>query len=708
MPLFPEIGPTYLDEKDRDIKSRIETSYAEWHTLNAAFWSEADIDTRFDAGDQTVYNDVYGNVPALRHRNFIFNRIRRVNNLISGYQRRNRKSTVVIPVENASQQTADQFTKILFHINRNEGVYETISDAFHGATVTGMNLLHVWQDYRRDPVSGNIKVDNCSYNSFLIDPFFRKADLSDCNGIWKRSYLTKGEVISLNPEHAELIAALPTNDNGHDNKFQFMPENYNYAYQGLMTYDEYYYRGYRQQRLLVDKQTGEVMEWRGKSEDDLQEYLDTFPEVELHDQEIPTVKLAILAQGKVIYHGPNPLGIDRYPFVPVFAYYNPQMPYYPYRIQGVTRGLRDAQFLYNRRQVIIGDIFESQINSGFKYKENALINPEDIFLTGQGRGLALKEEAQMSDVEQIQAPQVPPSMFQYSEALGNEIPNISGVNEELLGAAVDDKAGVLAMLRQGAGLTTLQVLYDNLDRAQKILGSVMIEIIQSNYTPGKIQNIVKEQPSPEFYNKNFGRYDAAVEEGVNTTTQRQLQFAQLIQLKELGVPIPDDVLIENATLQDKKELTDRIAQQQQQEQQMKQMQEQIAMQEQQAKIQLAQARATADQGLGLERISRVEENQALADERYAEALKDRFAGILDLSKAMKEMEGVDLDNLVKLMNLARLMREEEIQQATPVRSGLEMLQQQQEPLQMQGEPAMEEEVSFEAGGLSGLGGLEGS
>ena len=174
MPLFPQLGPQYYDEKDRGILSRMEAFYAESITINQAFWSEADTDTRFEAGDQSLWNDVYGNLPATRRRQFNFNRIRRVINMIDGHQRRNRKSTVVIPVDNADDQTADQFTKILMSVNRQEGVLETISESFHGALVTGMNLLQVWVDYRSDPVSGNIRVDNCSYNSFLIDPFFKE------------------------------------------------------------------------------------------------------------------------------------------------------------------------------------------------------------------------------------------------------------------------------------------------------------------------------------------------------------------------------------------------------------------------------------------------------------------------------------------------------------------------------------------------------
>lgn len=667
--IFPELGPQYYTEKDRPILSRMEAFYAESITINQSFWGEADTDTRFHAGDQTLWNDLYGNLPANRRRQFQFNRIRRVINMISGYQRRNRKSTIVTPVENADSETADQFSKVLMWVNNQEGVLETISESFEGSLITGMNLLQVWMDYRQDPISGNIRVDNCSYNSFLIDPYFRKADLSDCNAIWKRSFLTKRECISLLPDMTDAILGLVGNDSGtgRDGKFQFMPESYNYGMKNLLTYDEYYYRDYRTQKMLVDTETGDTMEWKSEDNGRLQEFLKTYPSVTVIEQDVPTVRLAIVVQGKVMYDGPQPMGIDQYPFVPVFSYYHPEMPYFPYRIQGVVRGLRDAQYLYNRRRVIELDILESQITSGFKYKENALVNPKDIFLSGQGRGLALKEEAMMSDVEQIQAPQIPPSMIQLSELLGKEISEISGVNEELLGSAMDDKAGILSMLRQGAGLTTLQVLFDNLDRAQKLLGKIMIDLIQASFTPGKIAKILEGKvPAPQFYNKAFGRYDAVVEEGINTATQKQMQFAQLLQLREAGVAIPDDILLESVTLQNKKQLIDAITKQKQQQEQLQQQQMQAQMQEQQSRAELSKARAVADRGLGLERASRVEENQALAVERRAAAEKDHEMAILNLVKAVKEMDSVDLEHIQKLLDISDLVRsrEEQRSQAT--------------------------------------------
>lgn len=657
MPLFPQLSAQYYDEKDQGVLSRMEQFYGQCLGINMSFWGEADQDTRFYCGDQTLWNQMYGNLSASQRRQFNFNHIRRVVSMIEGHQRRNRKSTIVTPVENADSHTADQFTKVLMWAQNQEGILETVSDSFRGALITGMNLMQVWLDYRDDPSSGNIKVDNCSYNSFVIDPYFKKADLSDCNGIWKREYLTTMQCISLFPNRAEEILNLP-GSNHRDGKFQFMPENYNWDQQTMLTYDQFYYKDFRSQKMVIDTVTGESAEWRGTPED-LKRYLQTWPQTTVVESQIPTVKLALVVQGKVFYDGPNPLGIDSYPFVPVLAYYTPELPYLPWRIQGVVRGLRDTQYLYNRRKVIELDMLESQITSGWIYKENALVNPKDVFLSGQGRGLALKEEAQMTDVQQIQSPRIDPSLIALSESLGKEFEEISCVSKELLGSAVDDKAGILSMLRQSAGLTTLQNLFDQLDRSQKLLGKLMIDIIQTNFAPGKIKRILEgEEPAPLFYKKSFGRYDAAVEEGLNTTTQKQMQFAQLLQLREIGLPIPDDVLIEACTIQDKKKLIDSMQAAKQQQQQMQQVQLQAALQEQQARTELAHARATADQGLGLERLSRIQENHALAIERKAAAVKDAESGFLDLVKASKEMEEMDLNHLQTLLSMHQSITEE--------------------------------------------------
>ena len=649
MSLFPQLSDSYYVDNDHDILKIMDYTYAKNITINQSFWSEADIDSRFEAGDQSLWNDIYGNLPAFRRRQFNFNRIKRIVNMISGYQRQHRKSVVATPVLPHAQQGADDFTKLLYHTDSIASINEIESDAFEGAVITGMNLMSVWMDFRNDPVNGEIKVEKCAHNAFLIDPYLRSMDLSDCNNIWTRKYLTQNVVAGLLPGRESEIKNLRGWAN-RDGKFQFEPESYNYGMQDLLIYDEFWYLSTRKQTSLVDVQTGESMEWRGQDED-LDTFLRMYPQIIKIDHEIPTTKLAIVVQGKVMYHGPNPLGIDRYPFVPVWAYYRPDIPYFPWRIQGVVRGLRDAQYLYNRRRILELDILESQINSGYKYKENALVNPKDVFLQGQGKGLALKAEAQMTDVEKIEPAQVPPSMIQLSELLGQEISQISGVNEELLGSAEDDKAGILSMLRQGAGLTTLQVLFDNLDRSKKQLGSLRIELMQANWTPGKVERILGRKPADEFYNRAFPKYDIVVEEAPLTSTQKQLALRQALYLREIGIPIPTSYLIENMNIPDKENLIKQITEieqaQQHQEQQMAQLQMQQLQVDNETKISYAEAQKS----LAAERLNKVQLDAALNAERLQRADEDRTGAVLNLIKAAKEVQGMEIDQLEQSLNL---------------------------------------------------------
>jgi len=193
------------------------------------------------------------------------------------------------------------------------------------------------------------------------------------------------------------------------------------------------------------------------------------------------------------------------------------------------------------------------------------------------------------------------------------------------------------------------------------LGELVIKLVQNNFTPGKIQQIVKEEPTKEFYTKMFGRYNSVVAEGFNTTTQKQMELNQLLQLREAGVPVPNSALLEAATIQNKKQLVEAIQQQEQAQSQQQQQMQDLSMQEIQSRIKLTEARSVADEGLGVERYSRVQENQALAIERRAAAEKDRDIGLLNMVKALKEIDDIDITHIQKLLSLSAMLKAQEAQ-----------------------------------------------
>jgi hypothetical protein len=657
--------PEYLNDAYGAIKKKIDADYSANSAIWQTFWTEATLDTRLEAGDTALMADLNQMLPNNNRGSWYFNRVRPLCNMVSGFQRRNRKSTIVVPLENADQKTADQWTKILLNIYKREGIYETISDAFHqGACISGLNLLHCYMDYTEDPVSGDLKVDNLPYNSFFIDPYFRKPDLSDCSFIWRRSYLSHSATAALFPERYDDIMKLSGNPTGtgRDGRFQYMPESYGQTQQNRLAYDEYYYRDYRKQKILVDKQTGEIFEISTQSSLDVDTFLSHYPQVTILEQDVPTVRMAVMIQDKIFYDGPQPLGIDTYPFVPVVGYYNPMMPYFYSRIQGICRSLRDPQMLLNRRIILSADMLESQVNSGFIFKENAVVDVKHLFQTGQGRIIPLKREAQMTDIAPIIPPQIPPSFFQLQETFSKELNMVSGINEELMGSAIDDKAGILSALRQGAGLTTLQPLFDRLDFSQVLLGNLIMKAVQNNYMPGKIKNLLEgEEPEALFYQKAFGKYHCMIELGFNTESQKQMQLAQMIQMREVGVPIPDDAMLDAATIQNKTKIMETIQKAQEQQQKMQEAQAQAALQELQSRAQLSQARAMADKGLAVERTSRVAENQALAEERKAAAVKDDYMALLNFAKALKEMDTLDIDQLHKIVALQNILKADQLE-----------------------------------------------
>ena len=651
----------YVSDTDNDVLKMMQDAYSKNSQANQSYWLEGTKDVRFKAGDQSLWAELYGQYPSFQRKQFNFNKIRRIVNMVTGHQRRHRKSSTCMPIEGSDEETADQFGSLLDWIASRNGAYETISDAFEGAITTGMNLLSMWVDYRNDPLSGDIRLQNLSYNGFMIDQFFTNKDLSDCNFIWTRKYITKKQAASLMPERKKEILSLQGGQK--DDKFTFLPANFNVSNPDLVSYDEYWYLDYREQKILIDSKTGETIEWTGNDER-LQLFMENFPgQVEVKSITKQTCKLAIVIGGRSFYNGPNPYHIDKYPFVPVFCYFEPDIPYYEWKLQGMVRGLRDSQFLYNRRKVIELDILESQINSGLKVMENSLVDDADAFLSGQGKALFIKADAPqgMASVEAIPPPGISPSMMALSESLSNEMMEISGVNEELLGSADDDKAGILSMLRQGAGLVTLQKLFDQLDFSQKMLGELTIDMIQSNFTPGKVRRILGKEPSKQFYNKAFQKYDCVVAEGMLTDTQQKAQFIQYMNLKEMGIPVPTDLLIDVAPVVQKKELKEAIMQQEQQQQQIQQQQAMLQMRELESRANLADARAMADKGLGIERISRIEENKALAVERRAEAIKDLELASLDKIKAAKELAGIDLNQLQQLIDIVDRLRNKEVE-----------------------------------------------
>lgn len=640
---------------DQTIIQDFDTYYQEAYQAWDPFFPLAERDLRFYLGDQWDEKEKRQLFQEGRNQ-FVFNRCRRNVNMITGYQRKHRLSSVVTPVENSDQKTADQLSQLLLYaMNYGDG-YQMISECFAGALKTGWNLCSVWVDYRDDPVNGDIKFNRETYNSFILDPYFTRLDLSDCGYILRRKYLNPQHVASLLPNQEKEVYALSNLGWSRDDKFTWLPYQRNPSGEELMAYNEMFEQKWRKVPTLVDMETGELLEFDVEREM-IGWFLEQYPQLEVVERPQRYILKHIILNDQVMRTEVNPNDLDIYPFVPFISIFEPESDQWGLKVQSLIRCMIDPQREANRRRSQMIDILDSQINSGWIANENSVINPRSLFQSSQGKVIWRREDAPPGALEKIPPAQIPPSMFQLQELFDRDMMEIAGINDAAFGQTENaGESGVMMMLRQGAAVVNLQELFDNLRYSQKSLSNIVLKLIQK-WSPSKVERIINEPPTPQFKEKDFTKYDIAVREGVLTDTQQQMYFRQLVELRQLGAPVTGEMLAKAAPIQGKTEYIEQLSQLEQQQAQATQQQQQIQGQVLDSQRQMAQAKAISDLALSKERFTRAVANLGLEDERASQAVENRADAALQRTRAMKELESLDDDRLLKYLQIVKMMEE---------------------------------------------------
>ncbi len=606
------------------------------------------------------------------------NKIRRVINLYSGYERENRTATVCMPVEGSDVQTADQFSNVMYYIYEKANADYIISEAFEHSLKTGLSIIGLYMDYSRDKVNGDIKMYWKPFNALMLDPYFTKRDLSDCDQASTRDLLSKEQIKALLPWIDEsVIDNLPTGI--RDNKYQYLGiyRQYNSTYiaKNLCTYDQYWKRMNKVQKYLIDLETGVSEEWNGnKAEERLKKAelreeaarraeQGLPPRLELISSHKRSVELSIIVSGQELYRGPDPTGLDDFPFVLCLMYHEPLIDTFELKIQGLVRSIVDAQRQYNRRHSQIIDLMESVINTGFITKNGAVLDPNMLMQAGQGRQIVVNEGYDVNaDIREISPPNIPPGYLQYQDIIDKNIMEIPGGSDELLGlSSVGDSqvSGKLAEVRASNGLKGNRGIFDNLEQTKKYLGKLVLECTQKNYSHGKIARIINEEPTEQFLSGQFEEYDCAIVQAVKTATQREAYYYQLLQLVALGAPIPWPDIMRVAPLQGSTKLHEVMEQQAKAAEEAAQL-EQEAMQMQKALDMAAVNQSTA---LAEERRARVLADIGLAKERESEVTQNHAKAFLDNAKTIAQIDDIPRKRMVEVLKLAADIRLKEKQQA---------------------------------------------
>jgi hypothetical protein len=668
---------------DNEIRGEFQENYRYSHDYWAPFVKDAQVYTLAASG-YTWSDDERKTLIKEGREPLELNIIRRPLQFFSGYLRDNINEIIYSPVEGSDQKTADQFTKLGYYIWDKGLGFPTFLDACDEAFKSGISLCGIQMDYSRDFVNGDIKFFKRTYNSFYLDPTFESIDLSDASFAITRDLIDKQYAKQLmpfiDPKEIDNLSM-----GYRDDKFlQYHPEFTTFSRnRNLIAYDQYYKRVTRKRKFLVDMKSAyyrditdlpseEINKLKlgirrfdqmRENADELGIDPDDIPKIEIRTVDRSFIELNIMLNGQRMYCGDDKTGINKtYPFVPLICYMEPSIWMPSQRIQGIASCNWSAQRQFNKRHMKIVDMMDSDISTGFKYLIGSVPDPQDLQQSGQNKIIGVDPENApqgLDSVQQLTGGGANPALIQYQQVLDQLTLTLSNVTESALG--IDEKgntqiSGRLAQVRIAQGLRGNRKIFDNVETSQQVLGGLVLTAIQNHYPPGKVERILAEKPTEQFYEKEFEQYDAVIKEGVRSKSQKDAYYYELVNLKRDGiVDVPQAEIVKSLSMAGLSDLEEAIKKQDQM------LAAQAAQQQEFQKMQMQVLNATKEEKLGLakERESRVVSNLSLKDERESEAQQNIAQAALDRAKAITEIAQMKEDRILRVLQFVNQLEQQE-------------------------------------------------
>lgn len=634
-------------------------------------WNQANIDSLFYAGNQSFINRQLS-FPNSGTQSWYFNICHTPIDMLSGRQRQRRKSIVYTAEAGGDPQTTDQYTRLIMNTCNREGIHEQFSKSCELSAVAGLNLMQPYLDYTGDdPAQGSLKVKIWEYNSFIIDPYARSPDLSDANFIWCQEYISKREAELKFPDKIQNISPLNGSPQRYG-RFYFLPENYNMAQNDLMVLSYVWYKWNKKKKRLYSRSRNLFYDFaKGAS---LEQILYNIPDLEEVTVTVPCWKCAVVLNDTLMFNGDNPLGLDtECPFIPNFWNYEPHLNDGNLRSRSLIFPMRSPQYLFNHKILTNNDISAAVINSGYKRKQGAVANEDNLKKRGSGFDVIINDGYEMTDFEKFIPTAVPESDLALAQQMNDLMFQCSGVNLENWSGQDDKQISALTMMiKQDANMMVFQKFFDQWDHALKLLGDRLLLIALNNWNAEKVEMIIGEEPTEFFYSKVFAKYKVEVTEGLLTPTQKNYQAQQMLEINDRfqREVFPPSFIIKDMNLQGKAEAMQFLQQQEQAMQTKQDEADNIAHAFEDAKLKELYSKAVANIARAREDHSRSESNLGLFEERIsmiernkALSLKDKQAAMTSLLENIQkygEIENQYAENKLKI-DENKVMAEEEFE-----------------------------------------------
>lgn len=566
-------------------------------------------------------------------------------NTVLGEQSTRRADVQFKPRRGGDQDVASVLTKLYMQIADNNKLDWVEQAVFSdGLIMDGRGYFDVRMDFT-DHVEGEIRITAKDPLDILIDPDAKEYDPKTWNEVFETKWMTLDEIEELyGKDKAESLRFVAENGNGFGrDSIEYEETRYGKTdssqdYLGAAIPGNGDYRNIRALRVIarqyrkmgradffVDPNTGDQREvpenW---NEQKAKKFAKQY-NLSLISKVVRRVRWTVTCDKVVLHDDWSPY--DDFTIVPYFAYFRRGRPF------GMVRNLLSPQEQLNKIASQELHIVNTTANSGWMVESGSLVGmtADDLEEHGAETGLVVEFNRGSSPPTKITPNQIPTGLDRISQKAALNIKVISGVNDSMLGSDGAEVSGIAIQAKQNRGVIMIQVPLDNLRKTRHYLAEKVLNLVQKFYTEQRVIQITNEddplkpreplvvnEMTPEgrvINDLTLGEYDVVISTAPARDSFDEMQFAEALNLRQVGVAIPDDAIIEYSHLARKGELAKRIrmmtgVEQTPEQMEASAMQAEIAMQQ----VQLELARMQAEvQKLQSEAAINIAKVQDVAD-----------------------------------------------------------------------------------------------
>lgn len=511
-------------------------------------------------------------------------------NAVLGEYLNSRQEIIIKPVTSAANpRTAELLTVQFDQIQQNNKSPWKEAQVFSDGIIEERGFLDIRIDHS-DNILGEVRETVLDNRDVVLDPGAKEDDPNTWNEVSVTRWVTPDEIEELyGKDKADKLRQLPkvAEDGAAYSLDHIKYESSSYADddglyasgEGLRTGDDDYYKVARVRILdrqywrlkrcfyFIDPQTGdERMAPHGWDEQRITAFAEQFGMI-VHARTMRKVRWTVAAPAGVLLHDDwSPY--DRFTVIPFFPYFRRGRPF------GLVTNLISPQDLLNKTASQELHVVNTSANSGWMIEQGSIQNLTvgEMENIGAKTGLIIEYARGTSPPEKIQPNQIPSGLDRMTDKAGMWFREISGVSDAMLGQPGREISGIALDAKNQRGLVQLEVVFDNLDKMRARRADFILYLIQHFYTEPRLLKLVSRNidgdEEEEFIKVNeyveatqeilndftLGEYKVVVSTAPLRDTQDETEFAQLVQLREIGVMVPDFAILEATNVRGKNEM----------------------------------------------------------------------------------------------------------------------------------------------------------